>query len=84
MKVRKYSAPLRALVDMGPQISECINPSTLLALFLLLENVALAYFPRAHPLHTSSRYILKIWNPYYSAPENSQSPMVQMPHSFVP
>lgn len=63
MKVTKYSAPLKVSVDIGPQISECINLSTLLALFLLLGNVALAYLPRAHPLHTSSRSILRSGTP---------------------
>jgi len=63
MKVTNYSASLRYFLDIGPQISECINPSTLLALLLLLENVALAYLPRAHPLHKSSRSVLSSGTP---------------------
>ena len=43
MNVTKYLPPLRALVDIGPQISECINPNMLAALFSLLGKVALAY-----------------------------------------
>lgn len=50
----KYSAPLRALVDIRPQISKCISANMPFSLLSLLKNVSLTYFPSVHPLHTPS------------------------------
>lgn len=46
-------------MDIGPQISECINPNTPSAPFFLLEKATLAYFPSTHPLHISSCSVLR-------------------------
>ena len=58
MKVEKYFAPLRVVVDIGPQMSECINSNTPLVLLLLLGNDALVHFPSTHPLQTLSFFVL--------------------------
>jgi len=61
--VTKYSPPLRALADIGPQISECISPNMPFALLSLLDNVAFAYFPSTHTLHISSCSVLRTGTP---------------------
>ena len=67
IKVMKYSAPLRALVDIGLQMFECIKPNTLLALLLLLWYVALAYAPSADIVSLGAQF----WNSRDSLLENS-------------
>ena len=59
----KYSPRLSALVDVGPQISELINPNKPFAQLSLLGKVALVYFPSMHPFNTSSYSVLRTGTP---------------------
>lgn len=60
-------------------MSECINPNTPFALFLLLEKVALKYLPSTHLLHISSCSVLRTGTPIIVSLSILSAPWCQCP-----